>query len=418
MKKRLLIVFMLGFSSGMPLALLTGTLQAWFSSEGLSLMSVGFLSLIGLPYSYRFLWAPFLDRFSLCKLGRRRSWLLLTQLILFVGFNSMAWFSPRLDATYMMILGFFLAFTSATQDIAVDAQRTEYLPSAAHALGASLGILGYRCALLISGGLALVIASYWGWIWTYRLMGLGMLVGMVATLFSQEPVCDSSVSETKTSLFNAFFLPAKALFSQKKIGALLLFIMFYKVGEAFTASTSGIVLPFLIQGLGFPLDVIGYVNKMVGVVAAISGGLVSGLILLRWPLFRAMMLFGLLQAASILCFVALAFVGRNTLLLCIAVVAENFATGLCAVALVALFMRIVDKRYTATQFSLLMAFALLPRTFSGPIAAVIQQRVGWVGLYEIIFCLSLGFIPILLWMHRSPRETSFGLSPSISQALN
>ena len=417
MNKRLLIIFMLGFSSGLPLALLTGTLQAWFSSDGLSLMSVGFLSLIGLPYSYRFLWAPFLDRFSLFKLGRRRSWLLVTQLVLLIGFNGMAWFSPKSDAIYMMALGFFLAFTSATQDIAADAQRTEYLPVEEHALGASLGILGYRCALLIAGGLSLVMASHWGWIWTYRVVGLGMLIGIIATLCSREPECTASMVVSQgSSLLKAFILPAKALFLQKKMGALLLFIIFYKVGEAFTASTSGVVLPFLIQGLGFSLDLIGYVNKMVGVVAAILGGIVSGIVLLRWPLFRAMMLFGLLQAASILCFVALAVVGRNTCLLCFAVVIENFATGLCAVALVALFMRIVDNRYTATQFSLLMAFALLPRTFSGPIAAVIQQSVGWVGLYEIVFCLSLAFIPILLWMYR-PQLPRVDFTSNIDDAL-
>lgn len=410
MNKRLLTVLLLGFSSGLPLTLLTGTLQAWFSSEGLSLMSIGFLSLIGLPYSYRFLWAPFLDYFSPFQLGRRRGWLLITQLILLLGFNFMAWFSPQSNSTSMMLLGFFLAFVSATQDIAVDAQRTEYLPVEEHALGASLGVLGYRCALLVVGGFSLVMAGYWGWALTYRLMGLFMLVGILATIFSHEPL--SSSAPSTFSLSEAFVAPTKALLREKNIGALLLFIIFYKLGEAFTASTSGVVLPFLIQGLGFPLDVIGYVNKMLGVAAAILGGLVSGVLLLRYPLFRAMMIFGLLQAFSILCFVALAFVGRNIVLLCFAVLTENFSTGLCAVALVTLFMRIVDKRYTATQFSLLMAFALLPRTFSGPIGALIQENVGWVGLYEIVFGLSLGFLPILFWLCRSSNEKS-----SITRAL-
>jgi MFS transporter, PAT family, beta-lactamase induction signal transducer AmpG len=414
MKKRLIIVFMLGFSSGMPLALLTTTLQAWFSSDGLSLMSVGFLSLIGLPYSYRFLWAPLLDRITLFHLGRRRDWLLLTQIVLFIGFNIMACLSPKSHSSWMILLGFVLAFISATQDIAVDAQRTEYLSIENHALGASLGILGYRCALLISGGVSLVIANYWGWVWTYHFMALGMLVGVCATLYSKEPVVCVSISEARSvSLLQAFFLPAKELFSREKISFLLFFVMFYKVGEAFTASTSGIVLPFLIQGLGFPLDVIGYVNKIAGVTAAISGGLVSGFLLRRWQLFRAMILFGLMQSLSILFFIILATIGRNTELLCIAVIIENFSSGLCAVALVTLFMRVVDRRYTATQLSLLMAFAFLPRTFSGPIAAAIQKTVGWTGMYEIIFFVSLGFIPILLWIYRAPK-----LDLSFRQALH
>lgn len=410
MNKRLLTVLLLGFSSGLPLMLLTGTLQAWFSSEGLSLMSIGFLSLIGLPYSYRFLWAPLLDHFCPFKLGRRRSWLLITQFILLLGFNGMAWFSPLSNGGAMMLLGFFLAFVSATQDIAVDAQRTEYLPVEEHALGASLGVLGYRCALLVVGGFSFVMAGHWGWAFTYRLMGLLMIVGMLATLFSREPL--PTVSD-HFSLSEAFFAPAKALWSQKNIGALLLLVVFYKTGEAFTASTSGVLLPFLIQGLGFPLDVIGYVNKMLGVIAAILGGIVSGIILLRYPLFRVMMVFGLLQAVSVLFFVALAFVGRDTPLLCLAVLVENFSTGLCSVALVALLMRIVDTRYTASQLSLLMAFALLPRTFSGPIAALIQEAVGWIGLYEVVFCLSLIFLPILLWIHRSSDADS-----NIARALS
>jgi PAT family beta-lactamase induction signal transducer AmpG len=400
MNKRLFIVFILGFSSGLPLALLTGALQAWFSSAGLSIMTVGMVSLIGLPYSYRFLWSPLLDRYTLFSIGRRRSWIIFTQFVLLCGFNAMALFSPETSAVTMMGLAALLAFFSATQDIAIDAQRTEYLPIEEHGLGASFAILGYRIALLIGGGLSLVMASHVGWSFTYRFISCLMLIGMFVTLISPEPAVAELESQQSRSLVEAFLKPAQSLFSRTGILSLILFIIFYKIAEAFTSSTSGIMIPFLIQGLGFSLNTIGYVNKVVGASAAILGGLTSGVLLLRWSLFRSLLFFGLLQAMSVLFFLSLSVLGKSLLLLCVAVVCENFASGMSAVALVALFMRLVDRRYTATQFSMLIAFASLPRIFSGPIAASIQSWIGWVGLYEIVFLMSLGFIPLLFLVSR------------------
>ena len=401
MNQRLLIILMLGFSSGLPLSLLSGTLQAWFTQSGSSLMTVGLLSMIGFPYSYRFLWAPLLDRYVFFSIGRRRSWILVTQILLFLGFNGIVWFSPNSAPSIIIGLAVILVFISATQDIAIDAHRTEYLRVEEHALGASFAILGYRCALLIAGGLSLVIAQYCGWVWTYRLISLLMLIGMLAVAFSTEPFRHEPGTYVKKDLLPSFILPAKALFSEPDIYILLIFVIFYKLGEAFTASTSGIVIPFLIQGIGFPLDVIGYVNKILGLSAAIVGSISAGILLLRWSLFRALLTFGLFQAVSNLLFVALAIVGKNLSLFCLAVVCENFASGMSAVALVALFMRIVDLRYTATQFSILTAFAFLPRTFSGPIAALGQSWLGWVGLYESVFLISLGFIPFLFMVYKS-----------------
>ena len=392
---------MLGFSSGLPLSLLSGTLQAWFTQSGSSLMTVGLLSMIGFPYSYRFLWAPLLDRYVFFSIGRRRSWILVTQILLFLGFNGIVWFSPNSAPSIIIGLAVILVFISATQDIAIDAHRTEYLRVEEHALGASFAILGYRCALLIAGGLSLVIAQYCGWVWTYRLISLLMLIGMLAVAFSTEPFRPEPGTYVKKDLLPSFILPAKALFSEPDIYILLIFVIFYKLGEAFTASTSGIVIPFLIQGIGFPLDVIGYVNKILGLSAAIVGSISAGILLLRWSLFRALLTFGLFQAVSNLLFVALAIVGKNLSLFCLAVVCENFASGMSAVALVALFMRIVDLRYTATQFSILTAFAFLPRTFSGPIAALGQSWLGWVGLYESVYLISLGFIPFLFMVYKS-----------------
>ncbi|MGQ3890920.1 AmpG family muropeptide MFS transporter [Legionella sp. CNM-4043-24] len=394
MNKRLMIVFLLGFSSGLPLSLITGTLQAWFADAGMSTMATGLLSLLGLPYIYRIFWGPLLDRYTLFSLGRRRSWMLSMQVVLLLGFNLMAWFNPVHTPELLAALAFCLACFSATQDAAIDAQRVEYLPASAHALGASLASLGYRLAMLVSGGLALVIASRYGWSLTYHVMGSMMLIGILATLVSREPIADLRIQES--TVLNSFIAPLKELTARPGLLYLLGFIIFYKLGEAFTTTSSGIVMPFLIQGLGFPLDTIGYINKILGIGSIILGGLLAGVLLIRWSLYRALMAFGLLQAVTNLLFVALAMVGKHVTLLAIAVACDNFAAGMGSTALVALFMRLVNQKFTATQFSLLVAVSALPRVFSGPIAASIQWYLGWVGLYQLSFLLALGFIPFLM----------------------
>lgn len=395
MNRRLFIIFLLGFSSGLPLALISGTLQAWYADVGMSVLATGMLSLIGLPYAYRIAWGPLLDRYSLLlPIGRRRSWMLIMQIALLFGFNAMAWFSPKTSPEIMAILAFFLACCSATQDVAIDAQRVEYLATPEHGIGASMAVFGYRLALLIAGGLALVIAQHWGWAFTYRLMGMLMLVGIVATLWSEEPTVQSTTHNT--SFVHSFVAPIKDLLTRRGIIPLLFFILFYKLGEAFTATTSGIVMPFLIQGVGFSLDTIGYVNKMIGITSILLGGLAAGVILMRFSLFSALLAFGLLQAATNILFIMLAIVGKNLPLFATAVICDNFAAGLGSTALVALFMRIVNKSYTGTQFSILVAISTLPRIFSGPFAAMLQMWLGWIGLYQLSFILALGFVPFLL----------------------
>lgn len=393
MNKRLMVVFLLGFSSGLPLALITSTLQAWYADSGLSTLATGTLSLIGLPYVYRFFWGPLLDRFTLFSLGRRRSWMLSMQVGLLLGFNILAWFNPAQAPVLLAVFAFLLACFSATQDAVIDAQRVEYLPISHHALGASLASFGYRLAMLVSGGLALVMAHRYGWSVTWHIMGMLMFAGIITTLWSQEPAvapvsCDKSLTQT-------FYEPLKELASRPGIIPLICFIFFYKLGEAFTTTTSGIVMPFLIQGIGFELDTIGYVNKILGISSVLIGGLAAGFLLLRWPLYRALMIFGLVQAVTNLLFVFLAMAGKNVFLLSVAVGCDNFAAGMGSTALVALFMRLVDQRFTATQFSMLVAISALPRIISGPVAALLQMSLGWVGLYQLSFLLAFGFIPFL-----------------------
>ena len=397
MNRRLFIVFTLGFSSGLPLALISSTLQAWFADSGMSIMATGALSLLSLPYLYRIVWGPLLDRYSLFPMGKRRSWIFVMQTFLLIGFNVMAWFSPTTSPEIMVFVAFILACFSATQDVAIDAHRTEYLHQNEYALGASLAVLGYRLAMLVAGGLALIIAEHVGWASAYRIMGFLMVFGMIATLCSPEP---SLKTTNNTSFAESFIAPVKELLSRQGIVLFLLFIFFYKLGEAFTTSTSGIVMPFLIQGIGFSLDSIAYVNKMMGIAALILGGITAGFLLMRWSLYRSLLVFGLLQALTNVFFVMLAIMGKNITVFAIAVVCDNFAAGMGSTALVALLMRFVDQRFTATQFSLLVAISTLPRIFSGPIAAMLQSWFGWAGLYELSFILALWFIPFLVMLRK------------------
>lgn len=402
MNKRLIVVFLLGFSSGLPLALLTSTLQAWFAESGMPVLVTGFLSLLGFPYIYKILWAPILDRYPLfSSLGLRRSWILAMQVCLLLGFNLMAFFPPLYSAKLLATIAFLLAFFSATQDAAIDAHRTEYLPAEEHGLGASFAVLGYRLALLLAGGFSLIIASYLGFVTTYRIMGLLMLIGMITTCLSQEP--KRSAIPIQSHFLSTFILPLRDLSSRPNIVPLIFFILLYKCGEAFTATNSGIVMPFLIQGIGFSLDTIAYINKMLGIIAIIAGGLVSGLLLLRIPLYNALFLFGLLQALGTLFFIALAVVGHNVALFAIAVTIDNFTAGLASTALVTLLMRLVHQPFVAAQFSLLVAIATLPRVLSGPLAAFLQMHLGWVGLYQFAFLLSLCFIPFLIVIKKQTR---------------
>ncbi len=392
MNQRIIIIFLLGFSSGLPLALISSTLQAWYASSNMSVLATGALSLISFPYMCRMLWGPFVDRYSLCSLGKRRSWIITMQGLLLLGFNLMAWCTPNTHPQILAGLALLLAFLSATQDTAIDAHRTEYLPFQQHALGASVAVLGYRFALLLSGGLALILAEHWGWSWTYRVMGLAMGIGMLAILFSDEPEHPTTVMPVPGRFFSA---PLKELLSRPGIISLFLFILCYKLGEAFTTTTSGIVMPFLIQGLGFSLESIGYINKILGITSILAGGVLAGVILLRYSLFNSLLFFGLVQALTNLLFVALALSDKNMVLLACAVFFDNFAAGMGSTALVALFMRIVNTQFTGTQFAFLVAISTIPRIFSGPIAATLQLYLGWVGLYECsVFC-ALAFIPFL-----------------------
>ncbi|HKB63657.1 MAG TPA: MFS transporter, partial [Burkholderiales bacterium] len=262
--RRLAVILLLGFSSGLPLALTGGTLQAWMTVEGVDLSTIGVFTLVGLPYVWKFLWAPAMDRFVPPFLGRRRGWLLVTQLALAVGIAGMAFLSPRTDLVAIAWLALFVAFASASQDIVVDAYRTDVSSREERGLAGALGVVGYRLAMLASGALALVLVAGSGWIpalgWrdTYLLMAALMVVGVLAVLWGEEPSAPPAPPRT---LRDAVVEPLREFFSRPRAGWILVLLVLYKLGDAFAGS---LTTAFLLRGAGFSLDDVGLVNKAVG----------------------------------------------------------------------------------------------------------------------------------------------------------
>ncbi len=387
-----------GFASGLPLALTAGTLQAWLTVAGLDLRTIGIVTLVGLPYTLKFLWSPLMDRFVPPWLGRRRGWMVATQLGLIAGIAAMAVTGPADAIWALSVLAIAVAFLSASQDIAFDAYRADVLLARERGIGAGISVTGYRIAMLISGAVALILSDHIGWQSTYLLMASLMLIGVATTLLSPEP--SSAITPPRT-LSEAVWGPIREFFSRSPAVGLLLLIVFYKVGDAFAGT---LTTAFLIRGVGFSPTEVGVINKGMGLLATLFGALTGGALMARMGLFRALLLFGLLQAVSNLSFMVLAWTGKSYLVMVSAVAFENLSGGMGTAAFVALLMSLCDHRYTATQFALLSALGALGRVFVGPPSGYLVETVGWVVFFFITFLAALPGLG-LLWRLRDYLNT-------------
>lgn len=391
---RLLAVLLLGFSSGLPLALVGATLQAWFTQAGVSLMTIGVLTLVGIPYVWKILWAPVIDRFVPPLLGRRRGWIGLAQLGLCIALYILADMNPSASAKAMGLLALLIAFLSATQDTAIDAYKTDVLAPEERGLGSAVFIFAYRMAMLISGGLALVLADHLGWSFTYKLMAVLVGISIIATYFAPEP----AEGRTPKTFTAAIIEPFKNLFEREGIWIILLFVVFYKFGDAFALS---LISNFLLHGLGFSLTQVGLAYKTMGMFATIAGAFVGGALLVRLNLYSALLLFGFAQAFSNLMFMLLAYAGKSYALMAFSIFIETFCSGMGTAAFMAFFMSLCDHRYSATQYALFAALSAVGRTFIGPIAALMVSHMGWINFYFWSFILSFpGIILLSLLRHR------------------
>ncbi|MGZ5214763.1 MAG: AmpG family muropeptide MFS transporter [Caldimonas sp.] len=491
---RLAAVTVLGFASGLPLALTGQAMQAWLSADGIDIATIGFLSLVGLPYTFKFLWAPLMDRFEPPWLGRRRGWLVLTQLALAGALAWMAATPPASALGAFALLAGLVAWLSASQDIVVDAYRTDLLPAAERGLGSSLAVLGYRLAMILSGGIAFIWAdprqgNGWSWSDVYRAMAMFMVAaavcsallvprlvdaarpasvarndvlgflavaaavaaGFVVTRFAFSPLARELIvpmlasSGIAVSLqqrwadlaalcagialtlplvawaarrarFETFLGSLGSYFAQPGAALFLAFIVLYKLPDAFAGS---LLTPFLLQAMQFSTAEVGVVNKVIGLWLTIAGALVAGVLMMRLGLWRSLLLFGILQMLGNLGFWWLAVHGRGALPgltippfdwgfvklaeatpvdggLLMAIASENITSGMGTAAFVAFLMSLCNRRFSATQFALLSAFASVGRVWVGPLAGVLAQSIGWPAFFIASTVVALPALALLL----------------------
>ena len=391
--RRIGIMLPLGFASGLPLALTAGTLQAWLTVAGLDLKTIGIFTLVGLPYTLKFLWAPLMDRLVPPWLGRRRGWMLVMQLCVALGLVGMAVTGPGQRPEILGVLALVVAFLSASLDIVFDAYRTDLLLRPERGFGAAVWVNGYRCALLVASAGAFLLADRIGWQNTYLLLAAFMASGVVTILVSPEP---SEPSAAPASLAEAVGGPLKEFFTRPGVVGLLALIVFYKLGDAVAASLQ---TAFLIGGMGFSVSDVGYV-KGLGIGGTLIGALAGGVAMAKLGMVRSLLLFGLFQAVSNLGFMWLAWMGKSYVALTASILVENVTGGMGTVAFVALIMSLCDHRYTATQFALLSSLEALGRVFSGRPSAELVEMVGWAQFFFWSFLVALPGI-WLVWVLRT-----------------
>jgi len=498
---RLAVVTLLGFASGLPLSLTGQAMQAWLSVSGVDIATIGLLSIVGLPYTFKFLWAPLMDRFEVPWLGRRRAWLVLTQLGVAGALLWMSVTSPSDATRAFALLAVLVAFVSASQDVVIDAYRTDLLAPSERGLGSSLNVMGYRLAMILSGGVAFIWvdpAQGGGWTWpeVYRFMAWLMvgaavlsivalprlkvtvrptsvarqdLLGFMAVLAAVgvgfvvserfgppiaeallSPLFDQSTTPMALQrkwtdllalmLGIAFTLPLAAwaaraahfdtllgglrsYFSQAGAAGFLVLIVLYKLGDAFAAS---LMTPFLLQAMAYSIAEVGVVNKIIGLWLTIAGALIGGALMFKLGLWRALMLFGVLQMVTNLGYWWLAVSGKGALpgltlpafdwgfvelaqptpvdggLLGV-IAAENLSGGMGTAAFLAFLMSLCNQRFTATQFALLSAFASVGRVWVGPLAGVLAESIGWPTFFIVSTIVAAPALLMLWWLRAEVR---------------
>ncbi len=390
----MLVSFLMGFSSGLPLLLTITVLQAWMKEEGVDLTVIGFMSLVGLPYTLKFLWAPVMDRFTLPFLGRRRGWLLTAQIALICAIAGLAFANPK-DPWMIAVAAFLVTFFSASQDIVVDAYRREDLADNELGLGSSLYVNGYRVGMLLASGGGLIMADHMSFSTVYLIMAVCMLPGVLTTLFTPEPVVPAGTPE---SLKEAVVSPLIEYFSRRGALWILAFILFYKIGETMaTAMTT----PFYLD-IGFSKTEIGTVVKLFGFWAAVIGSLIGGVIMLRLGINRSLWIFGFLQAISTAGFALLAKIGHSVPALAGVIAFENLSAGMGTAAYVAFMGSITNKKFTATQYALLSSLMGIPRVLASAPTGYLAKNLGWTNFF--IICTLIAIPGMLLLFKLAPNK--------------
>lgn len=395
LEKKMLITLGMGFVSGVPLLLTITLLQAWLTDEGVSKSTIGLFALVGVPYSLKFLWAPIFDRYVISKLGRRRGWILITQVLLIFSIIGLGMTNPAMNAANVALLAIFVTFFSASQDIVIDAYRRESLSDNEQVLGASSYVLGYRIGMLSAGAGGLILADLMSYQFVYLIMALVMIGGVLITLIADEPVNFSEPSTFLDAVRNPFVEFFKrhgdSINNNLSIPILiLLFILLYKVGDTMAHSLS---TNFYLE-MGYTKTEIGTVVKVFGLIATLAGAFIGGLLSIKIGLYKSLVSFGIFQAIATLGFVVLAISTKSLMLLASVITLENLAAGMGYTAYLAFIANMTNKQFTATQFALMTAIMSLPRTLFSGSSGFLVEILGWE--YYFIFCSLIAFPALII----------------------
>ena len=387
--RRMLVAFVMGFSCGLPLLLTMSVLQAWMKDEGVDLAVIGMMALVGLPYTLKFVWAPFLDRFTLPFLGRRRGWMLVAQIALTVSIVALGQSNPVQNPWLLAFAAFLVTFFSASQDIVIDAYRREDLSDEELGLGSSLYINGYRVGMLLASGGGLIMADYMSFSMVYLILAGCMLPGLITTLLTPEP---GTPAGTPKTMREAVIDPLVEYFGRKDALWILAFVLLYKVGDTMA---SAMTTPFYLD-IGFSKSEIGTVVKLFGFWATIVGGLAGGIMMLRLGINRSLWVFGFLQALSTAGFALLANIGYSIPLLSLVIAFENLSSGMGTAAYAAFMASITNKKFTATQYALLTSLMGVPRVLASAPTGFLAKNVGWEAFFMACALVAIPGMLLLL----------------------
>ena len=391
---RVLICIFCGFASGMPLFVLYQLIPAWLRDVGVDLKTIGLFSLVGFPYTWKFIWSPVMDRFMPPVLGRRRGWALMTQVALLLALASFGALDPTENIWSVVAIVLIVAFFSASQDIVLDAYRRELLPDHELGIGNSMFVNAYRLSSLVPGALALILADRIPWSQVHVIVGSFMAVGIMTTLLMPEPKVDAN---RPASFRAAVVEPFREFFGRGTLstaGALLAFMLLYKLGDSMATA---LVTPFYLD-LGFTKTEIGTVAKVASLWASVAGATVGGVIMIRLGINRSLWCFGVVQLVTILGFAALAEIGPDLDWLFVVVSGEYLGVGLGTAAFVAFIARSCDRRYTATQFALLTSLMGIPRTFANATTGFIVDSFGWTHFFLMCTAIAVPGMILLHWV--------------------
>ncbi len=404
LQPRLLVILVLGFVSGLPLALSASTLTVWLTESGTSLSSIGLFAAVATPYSFKFLWSPLVDGLRLPLftnlLGMRRGWMVATQLLLMAGIIALGLCDPASNLWLVALFALFIAIASASQDIVIDAYRVEILPPEEQGAGAAVAVLGYRLGMIVSSAGALFLATEFGWMQTYFFMAAFIPVAWLAIWVGGEPKNIEREIKKHGSLekwiIEYIVEPFCDFIRRDSWLAILAFILLYKLGDAFIG---GMTNPFLIK-IGFSKNDIATVVKLYGVIATIIGSLIGGILIMRIGMVKTLWLCGIGHALTNLMFVAQAQVGADINFLALSISLENISGGMGTAAFVAFISNLVNKRFTTTQYALLSSFSAFGRTWLSTPAGWLAEKLGWEGFFVFSVIIAMPSLAILWWLNR------------------